>query len=126
MKFIVFPISGVAVILLYYALYRFSQKPMIWIFRRLQMIEDEDEINQSFGLFAFYSFLITFFIAILLTLMIATIYFWYYSLGVISIILLILFDKDVKHIYYLKGALLLLLISFLIIMYPYRNILLHG
>lgn len=126
MKFIMFSVSIGAFIMLYYGLYRFFQKPMIWIFTRLQMIEDEDEVNQSFSLFAFYSFLITFLITILITFILVIAYFWYYSVGVISFILFILFDKDVKHIYYLKGALFLLLISFLIIMYPYRNILLHG
>jgi hypothetical protein len=109
----------------YYIMYRFYQKPMLWIFSRLQMIKDEDEVNQSFGLFALYSYLATLLLGFLISVIAIIAFFWYYSLGVFTILFLILYDVDLKRKIYLKRALLLLLISLLFALYPYRDILLH-
>jgi hypothetical protein len=98
---------------------------MLWIFSRLQMIKDEDEVNQSFGLFALYSYLVTLLLGLLISVIAIIAFFWYYSLGVFTILFLILYDVDLKRKIYLKRALLLLLISLLFVLYSYRDILLH-
>ena len=118
-------LSGLTIgvpILFYYVLYRFCYKTMFKIFSRFGGLNiDEDEAKQSFGVFAFNCFLITFGFTICLVLIGFVIFFWYYSIGVISFIFLFLLDNK-----YLKGLLFVLLIIFLITMYQYRNSLLHG
>lgn len=109
----------------YYIMYRFYQKPMIWIFSKLQLINDENEVNQSFALFALYSYYVTFFVSLLISVILIVAFFWYYSLGVFTVLFQIVYDVDMKHKIYLKRAFLLLLISLLFILYPYRDILLH-
>lgn len=117
------------VILFYYILYRFCYKTMMKIFSRfggVDVDEYEKYSKQSFGVFAFNCFLITFGLSICLGFIVAVIFLWYYSTAIIAFILLIIFDRDVKYINYIKGLLFVLLIIFLITMYQYRNSLLHG
>lgn len=112
-------------LLLYFILYRCFYKNIVRIFSRLGLLY-EDDAKQTFGVFAFNCFLITICVSASLILVAAIILFWYYVVGFISFLLLIVFDKNVKYIYYIKGIFMVIIILFLLTMYQYRNFFLHG
>jgi len=116
-----------SLIFFYYILYRLCYKTMSKIISRFGVMDideyagNENESKRSFGEFAFNCFGITIGFAICLVLISFVVFFWYYSVGVISFIFLFILDNK-----YIKGLLFVLLIIFLITMYQYRNSLLHG
>lgn len=112
-------------LLLYFILYRYFYKNIVMLFSRLGLLY-EDDVKQTFGVFAFNCFLVTIGVSASLTFIAAIILFWYYVVGVISFLLLIVFDKNVKYIYYIKGIFMVIIILFLLTMYQYRNFFLHG
>lgn len=112
-------------LLLYFILYRYFYKNIVTIFSRLGLLY-EDDVKQTFGVFAFNCFLITIGVSASLTFIAAIILFWYYVVGVISFLFLIVFDKNVKYIYYIKGLFMVIIILFLLKTYQYRNFFLHG
>jgi hypothetical protein len=112
-------------LLLYFILYRYFYKNIVTIFSRLGLLY-EDDVKHTFGVFAFNCFLITIGVSASLTFIAAIILFWYYVVGVISFLFLIVFDKNVKYIYYIKGLFMVIIILFLLKTYQYRNFFLHG
>lgn len=112
-------------LLLYFILYRYFYKNIVTIFSRLGLLY-EDDVKHTFGVFAFNCFLITIGVSASLTFIAAIILFWYYVVGVISFLFLIVFDKNVKYFYYIKGLFMVIIILFLLKTYQYRNFFLHG
>lgn len=116
-------------ILFYFILYKFCYKTMLKIFSRFGGVDVDDYEKypkQSFGVFAFNCFLLTIGVSAIIAFIGFVIFFWYYSTPIITLILILCFDRDVKFINYIKGLFFLLLIIFLITMYQYRNSFLHG
>ena len=123
----IFIISIGIVLLFFLFLYKFCYKTMFKIFSRFggiyvdEYCVDEKKVKQSFGVFTFNCFLISFGIFVTLIVIGFLIFWWYYSIGIISLIFLLIFEKDTKWKNHIKGLVIGLLIIFLITMYQYRN-----
>ncbi len=115
-------ITSIGILLLFYFIsYKFCFKKLVVLFIKFGLIKVEDEVKNSFGAFAFFCFLLCLGISAILIFIGFIIFWWYYSISIISLIFLLLFEKDTKWKNHIKGLVIGLLIIFLITMYQYRN-----
>ena len=109
------------ILLFYYLLYRFFFNKSFWLISKFGMTKDENRLKNSFGVFAFECFLISFGIFVSVIFIGFLILVWYYSVCAMTLIFLLLFEKDTKWKYHIKTLVLALLIIFIFTMYQYRN-----